>query len=411
MLSTDVIIVGGGMVGALTAAALGACGVDVVVLEKSAPALFDAGVHDLRVSAVSEASERMLGAVGAWDAICRMRVCPYRRMLVWESESSAETLFDSSSIGLPHLGHIVENRVIQLGLWQQLEAMENVRIVCPGLVERLHVNKQQVIVEGNGQTYGASLLIAADGAHSAVRSLARIAVEGQSYEQHALVATVTTSDPQQDITWQRFTPNGPQAFLPLCGHRASMVWYESAETVSMLKQLPAEEFLRAMETAFPERLGKLHSLEGIGSFPLQWQHASDYVQPRLALVGDAAHSVHPLAGQGVNMGLLDAAVLVECVVEQLAKGGDIGAMRALRRYERWRKPQNSLMIRMLDGIQQAFQPQQHAAVMGTLRALALRGADRIRPLNSLCIKLAMGLEGDLPQLAHGRLPTLSEAAR
>jgi 2-octaprenyl-3-methyl-6-methoxy-1,4-benzoquinol hydroxylase len=411
MLSTDVIIVGGGMVGALTAAALGACGVDVVLLEKSAPAPFDADVHDLRVSAVSEASERMLDAVGAWDTIRDMRVCPYRRMLVWESESSAETLFDSSSIGLPHLGHIVENRVIQLGLWQQLEAMDNVRIVCPGLVESLNVDKQQVIVSGNGQTYAASLLIAADGANSAVRSLAQIAVEGESYEQHALVATVTTSDPQQDITWQRFTPNGPQAFLPLCGHRASMVWYESAETVSMLKQLPAEEFLRAMETAFPERLGKLNSLEGIGSFPLQWQHAGNYVQPRVALVGDAAHSVHPLAGQGVNMGLLDAAVLVECIVEQHAKGADIGAMRALRRYERWRKPQNSLMIRMLDGIQQAFQPQQHAAMMGALRALALRGADNIRPLNSLCIKLAMGLEGDLPQLARGRLPKLSVAGR
>ncbi len=404
MVSTDVIVVGGGMVGALTAAALGACGIDVVLLEKTAPAPFDAEVHDLRVSAVSEASERMLEAVGAWDGIRQMRLCPYRRMLVWESQSTAQTLFDSSTIGLPHLGHIVENRVIQLGLWQQLQEMDNVTMVCPGQVDSLQIETERVVISSGGQEYSAALLVAADGANSAVRSLANIDVEGETYNQHALVATVATDEPQQDITWQRFTPNGPQAFLPLSGHRASMVWYESGETIAMLKQLPDDEFLRAMESSFPERLGGLRSLEGLGSFPLKWQHANDYVGPRLALVGDAAHSVHPLAGQGVNMGMLDAAALVECIVDQHAKGGDIGSSRGLRRYERWRRPQNNVMIRMLDGIHQAFQPQSHAVVISTLRGFALRGADKIRPLNALCIKLAMGLEGDLPQLARGRLP-------
>lgn len=404
MVSTDVIVVGGGMVGALTAAALGACGIDVVLLEKTAPAPFDAEVHDLRVSAVSEASERMLEAVGAWDGIRQMRLCPYRRMLVWESQSTAQTLFDSSTIGLPYLGHIVENRVIQLGLWQQLQEMDNVTMVCPGQVDSLQIETERVVISSGGQEYSAALLVAADGANSAVRSMANIDVEGETYNQHALVATVVTDEAQQDITWQRFTPNGPQAFLPLSGHRASMVWYESGETIAMLKQLPDDEFLRAMESSFPERLGSLRSLEGLGSFPLKWQHANDYVGPRLALVGDAAHSVHPLAGQGVNMGMLDAAALVECIVDQNAKGGDIGSSRGLRRYERWRKPQNSVMIRMLDGIHQAFQPQSHASVIGTLRGFALRGADKLRPLNALCIKLAMGLEGDLPQLARGRLP-------
>ncbi len=404
MVSTDVIVVGGGMVGALTAAALGACGIDVVLLEKTAPAPFDAEVHDLRVSAVSEASERMLEAVGAWDGIRQMRLCPYRRMLVWESQSTAQTLFDSSTIGLPHLGHIVENRVIQLGLWQQLQEMDNVTMVCPGQVDSLQIETERVVISSGGQEYSAALVVAADGANSAVRSMANIDVEGETYNQHALVATVATDEPQQDITWQRFTPNGPQAFLPLSGHRASMVWYESGETIAMLKQLPDDEFLRAMESSFPERLGGLRSLEGLGSFPLKWQHANDYVGPRLALVGDAAHSVHPLAGQGVNMGMLDAAALVECIVDQHAKGGDIGSSRGLRRYERWRRPQNNVMIRMLDGIHQAFQPQSHAVVISTLRGFALRGADKIRPLNALCIKLAMGLEGDLPQLARGRLP-------
>ena len=404
MLSADVIVVGGGMVGALTAAALGRCGVDVIVLEKSAPQEFDAAVHDLRVSAVSEASERMLDAVGAWAEIRQMRLCPYRRMLVWDSESSAETLFDSSSIGLPHLGHIVENRVIQLGLWHQLAQLDNVEIVCPAKVEGLRVEGETISVTSNGQRYSAALLIAADGANSEIRDMTEIAVDGESYDQHALVATVTTEIPQQDITWQRFTPTGPQAFLPLCGNRASMVWYESAETIASLKQMAEDDFLQAMQGAFPERLGNLISLEGIGSFPLKWQHAQSYISPRLALVGDAAHSVHPLAGQGVNMGMLDAATLVECVVDQFTSGGDIGSVRTLRRYERWRKPQNTLMIRMLDGIHHAFQPQDYAAALTALRGMALRGAQNIRPLNSLCIKVAMGLEGDLPQLARGRLP-------
>ncbi len=404
MISADVIVVGGGMVGALAAAALGRCGLDVIVLEKSAPQAFDSSVHDLRVSAVSEASEKMLDAVGAWEAIRQMRLCPYQRMLVWDSESSAETLFDSSNIGQPHLGHIVENRVIQLGLWQQLAQLDNVKIVCPAVVEKLHRHEDYISVASCGSEYRASLVVAADGANSVIRDLAEIAVEGETYNQHALVATVATEIPQQNITWQRFTPQGPQAFLPLSGNRASMVWYESAETIASLKHMDSEDFLQAMQDAFPERLGGLTALEGLGSFPLKWQQAERYIVPRIALVGDAAHSVHPLAGQGVNMGMLDAAALVECVVDQYTRGGDIGSSRVLRRYERWRKPQNAFMIRMLDGIHQAFQPQEYSSAIKALRGIALRSAQSIQPLNALCIKFAMGLSGDLPQLARGRLP-------
>ena len=410
-LSTDVVVVGGGMVGSLTAAALACCGVDVIVLEQQAPTEYQSALHDLRVSAISVATERMFAAVGAWPYIEAMRTCPFRRMLVWDSETEAKTQFDSAKIGCEHLGHIVENNVIQLGLWQRLQSLDNVNIRCPTRIVDLIVESDSAIVELDDQTkVRASLIVAADGARSMVRSLAGIETDSQYYEQHALVATVRTLYPQQDITWQRFTPYGPQAFLPLTENRASMVWYQSAEFIDELKSLSPEKFLQCMQDEFPERLGSLESLIDVGSFPLSWQQAKQYVKPRIALVGDAAHSVHPLAGQGVNMGMLDAAALIECIAERFSGGADIGSLRTLRRYERWRKQNNALMIKMLDGIHHAFQPQNEGLpVSRVLRTAALNGAEKIGPLNSLCMKMAMGLVGDLPVLARGRLPEPSQA--
>lgn len=409
--SADVVIVGGGMVGSLTAAALACCGIDVIVLEQKPPSAFDLKSHDIRVSALSVATEKMFEAVGAWHFIKEMRACPFRRMQVWDGESDAKTDFDSARIGRPYLGHIVENSVIQLALWQRLKELENVRVMSPASITDLSVNTHHAMVHlNNGSTITASLVVAADGARSLVRKLAGIGVTGESYDQHALVATVTTALPQQDITWQRFTPTGPQAFLPLTENRASMVWYQSAEVIAELKSLPPEQFLQAMQKEFPDQLGGLESLLNIGSFPLQWQQADHYAKPRVALVGDAAHSVHPLAGQGVNMGMLDAAALVESVVKPFAAGQDIGGMRTLRSYERWRKGNNAAMIDMLDRIHDAFQPSENSnTLMKVLRGVALHGADKITPLNTACMKMAMGLSGDLPRLAKGDLPIASQA--
>lgn len=392
------------MVGALTAAAMGECGLDVVLLEQKSPPAFDQQNYDIRVSALSEASERMIDAVGAWQSIESLRSCPYRRMLVWDSESSAETLFDSSRIGKPHLGHIVENSVIQLALWQRIQQQDNVTIVCPAMTHSIAIDNDQVTVSTDVGDYCGSLLVAADGANSSIRQMADISVDQAIYDQHALVATVETEYPQQDITWQRFTPNGPQAFLPLSGSRASMVWYESAETVAMLKQLSADDFITEMTATFPDRLGHIQQVFARGSFPLQWQHARQYIQPRVALVGDAAHAVHPLAGQGVNLGMLDVGALVDCVMDDYSRGKDIGSSRTLRRYERWRQPANALMIKFLDGVQKAFQPERNEWLMKGIRTAALSGAQHIGPVNELCMRTAMGLTGDLPHLARGRLP-------
>lgn len=402
--NADVVVVGGGMVGALTAAALGRCGLDVVLLEQQAPRVFDADSYDLRVSALSDASERMLDAVNAWELIESMRVCPYRRMLVWEKESDARTMFDCSRIGRPQLGHIVENSVIQIALWQQLNSVDTVRTVCPVSIKSMQFSGDRVTVCTTSADFQCSLVVAADGANSSARQMAGIVVDGERYQQHALVATVNTEYAQQDITWQRFTPRGPQAFLPLSGNKASIVWYETAEEVVGLKKLTDTDFVHAMTEVFPDRLGRVESVQARGSFPLQWQHAQNYVMPRFALVGDAAHSVHPLAGQGVNLGMLDAGALVDCVADSFRLGRDIGSVRTLRRYERWRRPANDLMIRFLDGIHQAFQPTRRASLMKGIRIAALSSAEHISPINEVCMRAAMGLVGDLPHLAHGRFP-------
>lgn len=405
MQSTDIIVIGGGMVGSLTAVALAECGFDVVLVERQWPDAFSGGAYDLRVSAISHATQRMFEVVDAWSGMQAMRVCPYARMRVWEAD--AETEFDSDSIGRAQLGHIVENRVIQLALLTR--AQERLNVICPASIESLTHSADGVTVRlDNGQMLTANLVVAADGARSVVRDLAGISAHGEAYDQHALVASVTTALPQQDITWQRFTVNGPQAFLPLTGNRASLVWYQRADFIAALKSLTDEEFIDALHQQFPAELGQIHSIQGRGSFPLSWQHADSYVKPGVALVGDAAHSVHPLAGQGVNMGMLDAAALVDVIAG--AGRHDIGSLRVLRRYERWRKSSNEMMIRFLDGIQRSFQPDESeagllpASAIKIARRLALGAAHHVGPLNKQCIKVAMGLSGDLPQMAHGRLP-------
>lgn len=405
MQSTDIIVVGGGMVGSLAAVALAECGYDVVLVERQWPDSFDLQQHDLRVSAISHATQRMFEAVGAWVGMESMRVCPYARMRVWEGD--AQTEFDSDSIGRVQLGHIVENQVIQLALLQR--AQELVRVICPASIESLTSLAEGVSVQlDNGTTLTASLVVAADGANSAVRQLAGITTNSQAYNQHALVATVDTEIPQQDITWQRFTAEGPQAFLPLTNNRASLVWYQSAEFVASLKSLSDTALIDAFHKQFPGELGQILSIQDKGSFPLSWQHATSYVKPHIALIGDAAHSVHPLAGQGVNMGMLDVAALVEVIAT--AGRHDIGSRRVLRRYERWRKGNNEMMIRFLHFIQRSFQPEEiennpvPESAVKFARQLALNTVHQVGPLNRQCIRLAMGLAGDLPELAHGRLP-------
>jgi len=403
----DVVIVGGGMVGSMLAAALGRSGevapeLSVAVLENHAPAPFVAGSepeYDIRVSALSAATQNMLENVGAWAGVTSRRACAYREMLVWDGEAGGRTHFKASEVDRAELGHIVENRVLQLALTERLHDFHNVDYLCPARLSHIEQQSDSVVchlASGLG-AISTSLLVGADGARSTVRDLAGISIERKPYPQHALVATINTVLPQQHITWQRFQPTGPEAFLPLCGSKASMVWYHTEDEIKRLLALDNEEFISAMESSFPEELGKIDSIIERGAFPIAKAHAEQYIAGRIALVGDAAHTVHPLAGQGVNLGMLDAAALADTIFDALGNKQDPGNLRSLRKYERWRRSENSAMIAVLDGFYHAFKPQ--PAAVQVFRSAALNLADSAGPLKRLVMRHALGTSGHLPSLA------------
>ncbi|WP_415884997.1 UbiH/UbiF/VisC/COQ6 family ubiquinone biosynthesis hydroxylase [Neptuniibacter sp. QD37_6] len=396
----DVVIVGGGMVGATIACALGNSPLSVAVLESRYPAEYEASQpNDLRVSAISVASENILQRVGAWEGILSRRSCPYRRMKVWEaSEEKASTEFISDNIGRDHLGHIVENRVIQLALLERLQTFENVDLICPAEVEVIDYSPGSSIVRlKDDREIIGRLLIAADGGESRVRQAAGIGVTRWDYEQHALVASVTTKFAQEDITWQQFTPTGPLAFLPLSGNNASLVWYNTPDNVKRLLAQDDESFMQELKSTFPDALGEIDQLLSRGAFPLRRQHAQEYVLEGLALAGDAAHMIHPLAGQGVNIGLLDAAALSEVILAAANTGEDITELALLKEYEKQRRKHNLLMMQTMDAFYRVFSNQN--GPLKVLRNIGLGLAGRVTPAKNKVMQFAMGLEGPLPEMA------------
>ncbi|TPQ24637.1 FAD-dependent monooxygenase [Methylomonas sp. HW2-6] len=396
----DVVIVGGGMVGAALACSLGGSRLKVAVLEAQTPQPFSADQpHDLRVSALSIASKNILETVGAWDGVTSRRFCPFRRMRVWEN--SGDTLFDSTDISYPELGYIVENRVTQLALLDRLRDFDNVELLMPQAIKAIHYDgAQSRVVLENGRELQAKLLVAADGGHSRVRQAVGLGVTSWDYNQHALVIYIETAYPQQDITWQRFVSSGPQAFLPLTGNYGSIVWYQSPDEVRRLQALPFERLQAELVAAFPDCLGEVKQVLGVASFPLRRQHAQAYVKQGVALVGDAAHMINPLAGQGVNIGLLDAAALAEVVVDAHGRGKNFADVSVLRRYEAMRRNENLKMMTVMDVFYRSFS--NDILPVKFLRNLGLGLAQRITPARNKVMKAAMGLEGRLPKLARGQ---------
>jgi 2-octaprenyl-3-methyl-6-methoxy-1,4-benzoquinol hydroxylase len=397
----DVVIVGGGMVGAAVACSLGGSVLKVAVIESLPPQAFALDQpHDLRVSALSIASKNILETVGAWNGVVSRRLCPFRRMRVWET--AGDTEFCSDDIDYPELGYIVENRVTQLALLERLQDFDNVELMCPASITKINysADKSPEVVLNDGRILSAKVLVAADGGASRVRQAVGLGVTSWDYNQHALVIYIETDYEQQDITWQRFVPSGPQAFLPLTGHYGSIVWYNSPEEVTRLKALSPEDLLCELVSTFPDCLGKVNAVLGTASFPLKRQHAQSYVKPGVVLVGDAAHMINPLAGQGVNIGLLDAAALGEVLVEASKQGLELGDLRVLRRYEKMRRNENLKMMTVMDVFYRVFSNQ--LLPVKFLRNLGLGLAERILPAKNKVMRSAMGLEGQLPKLARGQ---------
>jgi len=395
----DIIIVGGGMVGAASALALGGSGLRVAVIEARAAQPYDAGADaDLRVSAITQASQRIFTALGVWQTMAARRISPFREMRVWDAAGSGAIHFDSADIGTATLGWIIENQIIQSALWEGLAAQSNIEVICPALPVEVSLAEDVArLVLDNGRMLNARLIVAADGADSRVREMAGIATQGWRYDQQGVVATVTPQRSHQDTAWQRFLPDGPLALLPLGNGRCSIVWSTSPAQAERLLALDEDAFCQELSVASEGMLGDIVATGPRAAFPLRLQHARDYVRPRLALIGDAAHCVHPLAGQGVNLGLLDAAALAEVLLDARQAGRDIGVLKTLRRYERWRKGDNLLMMGVMDGFKRLF-----GAAWSPVRLVRNAGltfTDNMQPVKNLIMRRAMGLAGDLPRLA------------
>ncbi len=396
----DVVIVGGGMVGAAVACSLGDSSLSVAVIESALPEDFETTQpHDLRVSALSIASKNILETVGAWTGIENRRLCPFRRMRVWET--AGDTEFNSDAIEHPALGYIVENRITQLALLERLKTFNNIQLISPANIKKIRYSLgQDSEVELEDQRIlTAKVLVAADGGQSKVRQSVGIGVTSWDYKQHALVIYISTAYEQQDITWQRFVPSGPQAFLPLSGKFGSIVWYNTPDEVTRLKSLPYETLKTELITAFPDCLGQVEEVLGVASFPLKRQHAQSYAKPGVVLVGDAAHMINPLAGQGVNIGLLDAAALGEVLIEASKKGENISDISVLKRYEKLRRNENLKMMTVMDVFYQVFS--NDVLPLKFIRNLGLGLAERVLPAKNKVMRAAMGLEGNLPKLARG----------
>lgn len=402
----DVVVVGAGMVGAALALGLGRQGWTVALIEKTTPAPVSLeSAPDLRVSAINTHSEGLLRSLGAWSAIEDCRLAPFARLSVWEVLSAAplrskerpvnEVCFDARALGLAQFGHIVENNVTQWALWQAVTGQSGIRCFCPDGLKTLRQHSDHVEVDLNGgASLKAALVVGADGAESQVRALARIGIHREQYSQQALVTTVVHEGPPQDMTWQAFTASGPRAYLPLPSIKgqswASLVWYDSPMQIAALKRLPEPDFIKAVQSAFPERLPQLLSAPARASFPLAKMQAQAYFNGRVTLVGDAAHTVNPMAGQGVNLGFQDVACLLE-LLQPLREEAqpDPGQSQTLSHYQERRRPANQQMIWLMDLFYHTFSNSRLPLQLA--RNLGLFAAQRLPMGKELVARYAMGV--------------------
>ncbi|MBU2871901.1 FAD-dependent oxidoreductase [Colwellia sp. E2M01] len=380
----DCVVIGGGMVGATSALTLAQLGLKVALVEQFPPKEFTADqAFDLRVSAISLASKNLLKQVDAWSQLKQWRACPYKRLGVWEDES-AYTEFNADDIEQSSLGYIVENRLLQLSLWEQIELQDNIQLFCPENLEGIEQREVGAVVTLTNSKLLAKLVIGADGAQSKVRQMSGIGTTGWDYQQSAMLINVETSLPQQDITWQQFFPTGPVAFLPLSGKSelggyASLVWYHQRDEITRLSALSNSQLQQEILKAFPLRLGNIKVISK-GSFPLTRRHANSYQHKRVLLLGDAAHTICPMAGQGVNLGFKDVLALQHVIAEAINAGEVWHDETVLSRYERARRQDNLLMMSTMDALYVGFS--HPSPIVKGLRNLGLLALNKVPVLNS-----------------------------
>ena len=402
----DLIIVGAGMVGSALALALQNSGLQILLLDGGPLSVkpFDqSAAFEPRVSALSAASQRILERLGAWDGIAARRTSPYGEMQVWDGSGTGQVHFSAASVHAEVLGHIVENRVVQDGLLDALYEADLGLLPGARLEQLRRSGDDWLLTLTDGRELRAPLVIAADGANSAVRRLAGCATREWDYLHHAIVTSVRCSKPHQQTAWQRFTDDGPLAFLPLAKgddaeHWCSIVWSTTPAEAERLMALDDAAFCHELGKAFEWRLGEVLESDPRHCIPLRQRHAKRYVEPGLALIGDAAHTIHPLAGQGVNLGFLDAAVLAEVLLHALERGENLADIKVLGRFERRRMPHNLAMMAAMEGFERLFQAD--PLPLRWLRNSGLNLVDGANEAKALFVRQALGLSGDLPELAR-----------
>lgn len=404
----DIAICGAGMVGATLAALLltepALRDLRIALIEARFPAQPPGTDTDLRVSAVSRASQRILTRAGAWSMLSAVHCTAYEEMVVWDAlgtpHSSEALRFSASALGEPDLGHIIANNSLQ---WAALEAGTHERVTrfAAELSSiTLEADAAQVVL-ADGRRFNARLVVGADGARSASRACVGISVRHRPYPQTALVTHVQTARPHQHTAWQRFLPQGPIAFLPLNDGRSSIVWTTTPEHAAELLQLDDVTLAVRIAGAADQVLGEVSIAAPRAAFPLQLAQVDEYCRHRFVLVGDAAHSMHPLAGQGVNLGFMDAACLVQLLGEARQAGASLDALselRLLRRYERWRKTENTLALGFVDALNRLFSTDQRGAT--SLRRTGLRALQHSSLAKRWLMMRALGLAGAVPRMVR-----------
>ena len=399
----DIVVVGGGAVGSVVASLLGQItktvqGVKqqlkIALIETSEPPQFNPSQVDPRVAALTEKTRLIFEQIGIWNQVVAKRACAYKAMNVWDAEGTGRITFDCQQVQQPNLGHIVENSALVSTLIDHLKQQSNIELYCPANIVDFQLQQDAITLTlDNHSVLSAQLLIAADGANSAVREHFQFATKQWDYGQHAIVTTITTENPNQLTAWQRFMPTGPLAFLPLNNigddHCCSIVWSQDTTEAKRLMALEDDQFCQQLSRASEHCLGEVLKIEKRHLIPLRQSHATDYVMPRVALIGDAAHSIHPLAGQGANLGFSDAQVLAEEIAKAFDRDLDLGDESVLKPYQRRRKPENLATMAAMEGFKRLFGSQNSS--LRLLRNYGLSAINVLGVIKNKLIKQAMGL--------------------
>lgn len=399
----DVLVVGGGLVGLTLGLALAKGGLETVVVDALDPRTVTDAKFDGRVSAVAYASCRMFEAIDVWDDVADVAQ-PILDIVISDGtlKGGASPFFlhfDHREVGQP-LGQLIENRHLRMAQQAVAGRCENLRLLAPASVcgVTFHPSSVEAAIS-TGETIRAALCVAADGRDSPLRGQVGIKTINWSYPQHGIVTTVEHERPHEGIAQEYFLPSGPFAILPMTGNRASLVWTEREDLAPQMMKLSPERFAEEVRLRFTDYLGHVAPVGPRWSYPLSLHLARSYVAPRMALAGDAAHGIHPIAGQGLNLGLRDVAALAEILVDAMRLGLDIGSPHVLERYERWRRFDNTVLAASTDVLNSLFS--NDIAPLRAARDLGLSIADKIPPLRRFFMRHAGGDVGDLPRLLRG----------